>query len=89
MLVNKSPNVEERTSNEEGYQRCPELPHCGLRTASVNPGPQYAVRKLRNGHRGIMTSQNGHQPTDNHSKYHSGQYLFFIPFSTGGVTGER
>ena len=27
---------------------------------------------------------------DNHSKYHSGQYLFFIPFSTGrAVTRER
>ena len=41
MLVSKSLNVEERTSNE-GYQRCPELLYCGLRTVFVNSGLQSA-----------------------------------------------
>ena len=52
VLASKSANVEERTSNESGYQQGPELPHCGSRTVFVNPGFQDAVRKLRQGRGG-------------------------------------
>ena len=49
----QEPERRGRTSNE-GYQRCPELPYCVLRTDFVNSELQYAVRKLKHGHGVIM-----------------------------------
>ena len=33
-----------------------------------------------------QTDWNEHQPTDTHMMYHTGQYLFLIPISTGPAT---
>ena len=49
MLMGKGRSAGECTSNEQGYQRCPERPRCELRTGFVNSGLQYAVQKLRRG----------------------------------------
>ena len=33
-----------------------------------------------------LADWNEHQPTNAHIMYHNGQYLFFIPISTGPAT---
>jgi hypothetical protein len=38
---------------------------------------------------GQRSDWNMHRPTEIHMRYHSGQYLFFIPFNTGPVVTKE
>ena len=69
------------TSNE-GREQCFGRPRYGLRTFFGYVEEKYAVWGFSPGWREQLANWSGYALANCHSRAHTGQYLFFIAFST-------